>query len=80
MSEELSVLNDGNHTRINKQTAGMSTPSLTLVRKKLQGKCRWSTGNQLSNSDHLPILTEARAHMIYQPLLGRQAKMEEAWR
>ena len=73
MSEELSVLNDGSHTRINKQTAGMSTPSLTLIGKMLQGKCRWSTGEQLSNSDYLPILTEVRAHVIHQPVLGRQA-------
>ena len=28
---------------------------------------------QLSNSDHLLILTEVRAHVIHQPVLGRQA-------
>ena len=34
----------------------------------------WSTGEQRTNSDHLPILTEVRDHVIHQPVLGKHAK------
>ena len=39
MVEELSILNDGRDTRINKITGGQSSPNITMVGKRYANKC-----------------------------------------
>ena len=75
---ELTVLNNGDSTRINKITGGLSTPSVTLAGKNIAEKCEWSVGEQLSISDHLPITTKIHSQILHQPVLGKKPRWRRA--
>ena len=46
--------------------------SLTLVGKMYANKCTWEVGEQLSHSDHLPIMTTLKARVTHQSVSGRE--------
>ena len=75
---ELTVLNNGDHTRINKITGGLSTPSVTLAGKNIAEKCEWAVGEQLSISDHLPIMTKVHSKILHQPVMGKKPRWRKA--
>ena len=79
LEKELTILNDGSDTRINKAvasetTGGKSTPDITLVGETWRNKCSWTVGEQLSNSDHLPILIVVNAKTKHQQTTSTRAK------
>ena len=60
--------------RVNKITGGLS---ITMVGKKYLEKCIWRFGDQMSNSDHLPITTTIHSITVHQPVLGTEAKWKK---
>ena len=48
-------MNDGSPTRIDPATGNPSAPDITFVDSKWANKCEWSVGENLADSDHLPI-------------------------
>ena len=55
LQQQLSILNEGLPTRVNRITGNESTPDVTLAGRKWMDKCKWEVGEQIGNSDHLPI-------------------------
>jgi ribonuclease HI len=53
----LAVLNDGSATRVNRATGGWSSPDVSLVSLRLEGRTEWKC-LQVLGSDHVPILCE----------------------
>ena len=74
ISNSLVVLNDGSATRINKHTGNGSTPDVSLVSTEWKNKCRWSIGDQIGNSDHLPIKVVIQSVVHHQPLFTQEAR------
>jgi ribonuclease HI len=74
--EDLSCLNDGSPTRINRATGGMSAPDVTLVHSDQAGRCEWSCLPPL-DSDHFPILCEL--DLVVQKMQDGQARFRWDW-
>ena len=65
LANDLKCLNDGSHTRINRGTAGISTPDVTAVTRDLDTKAKWCVIEDTDmDSDHLPIVIEIRNQNI----------------
>ena len=59
LDNDLSYLNDGFPTRVNRGTAGLSTPDITFVTPSLSTKTKWNVVEETDmGSDHLPIVIE----------------------
>ena len=57
LNKNLTCVNDGSATRVNRGTAGLSSPDVTLATANLANKIKWATVEDLG-SDHLPIIFE----------------------
>ena len=65
LPNNLKCLNDGSHTHINRATAGLSTPDITVITNSLDTKAKWCVIEDTDmGSDHFPIITELRNHNI----------------
>ena len=71
MDKELTILNDGAHTRINKGTGNESTPDVSLCGTMWADKIEWSTGECIGASDHLPIYITVRSKTNHQSVFGK---------
>ena len=61
LDNDLTCLNDGSHTRVNRGTGGLSTPDITFTTPGLNTKTKWSCVEETDiDSDHLPIVMEIR--------------------
>ena len=75
MLQGLSILNNSQEsTHVNKITGGLSSPSLSMVGKTHANYSTWKVGEQLSHSDHLPIIITLNAKTVHQPILGREPR------
>ena len=62
---DLVILNDGTHTRIDPSTGNTTAIDLTIVTTKLANQVSWSVGPDTLGSDHLPLyisVNQANAH------------------
>ena len=61
LEKDLTCINDGSHTRVNRGTGGLSTPDTTFVTTGLNTKSKWSAIDETDmDSDHLPIVVEIK--------------------
>ena len=61
LQNDLTCINDGSPTRMNRGTGGMSTPDTTFVTAGLSTKTKWSVVEETNmDSDHLPIVIEVK--------------------
>ena len=59
LEKDLTCLNDGSYTRINRGTGGKSVPDITFTTEGLNTKTKWCTIEETDmDSDHLPIIIE----------------------
>ena len=52
--QNLTSVNNGDHTRVNPATGGLSTPDVSFVPSNWCSRVEWTTGEDLG-SDHLPV-------------------------
>ena len=71
LEKNLTIMNDGSHSRINKATGNSSTPDLSLCGKLWQNKFDWSTGECIGASDHLPIYINIHSKTNHQSVFGK---------
>ena len=74
LDKELTILNDCSTTRVSRITGNESTPDVTLVGRKWDGKCTWEVCEQIGSSDHLPIKITVNSKITHQPILGKAAR------
>ena len=74
ITNNLTVLNDGSATRMDRVTFTESTPDITLVGDKWKNKCTWQVGEQIGLSDHLPIKTVVNVKVTHQPVFGKEGR------
>ena len=61
LDKNLHCLNDGSTTRINRGTAGLSTPDITCVTERIKNRAKWTVIQETTmGSDHYPIVCEYR--------------------
>ena len=72
LDKELTILNDGSPTRVNRATGVESTPDLTLCGNKWADKFSWSTGESIGSSDHKPIYITISSQVQHQSVFGKQ--------
>ena len=70
----LSALNDGHPTRINRATSNDSTPDITIASPTAKDKCEWTVDDPLASSDHSPIIISYRGTVKLQPVIPREAR------
>ena len=58
LNKGLYCCNNGDPTRVNRGTGGVSTPDVTLVTNNLQNHFKWNITSKLGGSDHSPIIIE----------------------
>ena len=58
IDKDLTLVNDGTHTRTRRVTGNESTPDITLCGRSWKDKISWSVEKPIGGSDHLPILIE----------------------
>ena len=75
LDNNLAILNNGSPTRINKATGNESTPDLTAIGRKWDGKCTWETCDQIGTSDHYPIKITISSKVTHQSVLGKSARI-----
>ena len=74
IESDLSVMNDGTSTRLNKGTGGMSAPDVSMCGKSLTGKFEWKVSEAIGSSDHLPIVTTLWENIGHRPVLGTRTR------
>ena len=74
LDKELTILNDGSPTRVNRATGNESTPDLTLCGSKWADKITWHTLEGIGSSDHSPICITISAEVQHQSVFGSQAR------
>ena len=52
----LSILNNGDSTRVNRTTGNVSTPDVTMCGSDWLGKVEWCVADPIGSSDHLPVI------------------------
>ena len=72
--KELTILNDGSPTRVNRATGVESTPDLTLCGNKWADKFSWSTGESIGSSDHKPIYITISSQVQHQSVFGKRPR------
>ena len=61
LDNNLTCINDGSPTRINRGTEGLSVPDVTCVTDELNTKIKWSVIEETTmGSDHSPIIMEIK--------------------
>ena len=83
IAKELICCNNGEPTRVNRNTGGMSTPDVTLASKNLHNRVQWNTELDLG-SDHLPIIIElqnctTRTHQVPKRYRQRWKRTKVDW-
>ena len=59
LDNDLTCLNDGSPTRVNRGTGGLSTPDITFISRNLSTKVKWHVVEDTDmGSDHSPIVIE----------------------
>ena len=71
---DLTLLNSGEHTRINIGTTGVSAPDVTFCGTLWKGKTNWHVSEAIGSSDHLPIMITINSKTQHQPVLGAKAR------
>ena len=74
LDKELTILNDCSTTRVSRITGNESTPDVTLMGRKWDGKCTWEVCEQIGSSDHLPIKITVNSKITHQPIFGKAAR------
>ena len=74
IDNDLTILNEGDSTRINRATGGLSTPDITFCGSNWSNKTTWQTIDGIGNSDHTPILIEIHGDVKHNPIFQGQAK------
>ena len=74
IENHLSILNNGDPTRVNRQTGNGSTPDVTLCGSDWSGKISWCIGEPIGSSDHLPIVMTISSNVQHQSVFGKRAK------
>ena len=65
LENNLTCLNDGTPTRINRGTGGLSTSDITLVSDSLKNKVKWSVISETTmGADHSPIVCDIKTDGI----------------
>ena len=72
--QNLTVLNNGDATRINRDTGNVSTPDVTLCGTDWMGKTEWYVTDPIGSSDHLPILITVNCDVKHQSVYGKRSK------
>ena len=73
----LSILNDGDPTRINRTTGNVSTPDVTMCGSDWLGKVEWCVADPIGSSDHLPIVITINGDVKHQSVYGKRAKWKD---
>ena len=61
-SHDLSILNNGDHTRLDSTSGKTSAIDLTIVSNRLVSKFQWSVNADTAGSDHFPIRLTSSMH------------------
>ena len=75
LDKSLTLLNTGEHTRVNPATGTLSTPDVTLVGKYWADRADWQPVEDLG-SDHLPIIFSLRTELE----IHQQAQRPARWK
>ena len=71
IDHELTILNDGSPTRVNRITGNESSPDVTLCGEKWAEKYEWSVGECIGASDHSPIYITISTRVNHQSIFGK---------
>ena len=74
IDKELTVMNDGTPTRVNKDSGGESTPDLSLCGNIWKNKYDWAVGEGMGKSDHLPVIITLYSQVKHIPVLGSKQR------
>ena len=74
IDNNLTVLNEGEHTRINPATGGHSSPDISLCGTSWNNLISWTIINGLGSSDHNPILLDVAKEVKHNPVVLGKAK------
>ena len=66
LESQMTVLNDGSPTRVNRGTGGGSAPDLTVVHSSLVGRAKWAVSESFG-SDHSAMLVELECGVCARP-------------
>ena len=77
LEKDLCICNNGDPTRINRGTGGLSSPDITIVSKNLEQHVTWTVDEDLG-SDHSPIIIKVRN--VKTRLHKEPAKRKLRWR
>ena len=74
IDRELTILNDGSPTRVNRITGKESSPDVTLCGAKWADKSEWSVGECIGASDHSPIYITISTRVNHQSVFGKRPR------
>ena len=74
IEKDLTLLNDGSPTRVNKTTGNESTPDVTLCGPSWRNKVTWHVDESIGSSDHNPIIIEIQSKVRHVSPLDRTAR------
>jgi len=73
----LSILNDGDSTRVNRTTGNVSTPDVTMCGSDWLGKVEWCVADPIGSSDHIPVIITINGDVKHQSVHGKRAKWKD---
>ena len=74
IDNNLHIVNNGEPTRLNRETGNWSTLDVTLCGSDWCGKVEWSVGEPIGSSDHLPIMITVNSSVQHQSVYGKRAR------
>ena len=76
LNNDITILNDGDATRLDRHNKKESAPDITLCGSELVSKCSWSTAEPIGNSDHFPIITNVQINVTRETTLGALSRWQ----
>ena len=70
----MSVLNNGDATRIDRSSGNLSTPDVTLCGADWMGKTEWAVAEPIGKSDHMPIVITINNDVKHQAVYVKKAR------
>ena len=71
---ELTILNNGDGTRVDRSSGRLSAPDVTLCGPEWNGKTEWSIAEPIGSSDHLPIIITVSSDVKHQAIFGKKSR------
>jgi len=70
----LTILNNGDATRVDRGNGNLSTPDVTLCGTDWMGRTEWNVAEPIGRSDHLPIVITVNMSVKHQSIYGTKPR------